>query len=378
MALAQRFNINDLAVNGTEAGTNLSLNDIVPMQPVTKGTAADDNKLTLMQLQSIPYGAASLSGSTYTVTLLNYPMDFTLKVGSKMVVKFNTAKSGSAVLNLSINGQTVPMQMQGVPVTEIAANQILEFTFIGTIVDGVHEVTHANASAGISASQLNGALTDLDNLAIDVTKSNANECIPTRNIETKTFRVPYNGENLPIAINGNIVVQRHWTQVIQIYSPYNNSGKTYKRMGTFSNDIWTFTNWIESATKIDLENYVYIDGETLVIGDDEKKYIEKNHIDISNDITTKATTTTLMENASYKVGNVVFLSFRFKTTVDINAYTSILNVGINNYPIPNVLNILSVDDNGTPQGLYIQFGNFYCRRVLPAGTYSICLSYVIS
>lgn len=283
MALAHRFNINSQSTNGTETGTNLSLNDIIPVQPVTKGTSADDEKVTLQQLQSIPYGLGALNGSTYNVTLVNYPADYTLRVGSKMIVKFASAKSGSTVLNLAINGQTIPMLMQGSSLTEIAANQIIEFTFIGTISGSAHTITGANASAGITTSQLNGALIDYATLgtvsplqANNVTDVNDAVNLVGNKFYDKTFTAHYTATNLPTSFSGNWridfrvrYISGGYTQAVQIaYSmPVGSNDnqlitKMFIRSVYYKDNTYTFGSWQKYVTESDvnttLANYTKV------------------------------------------------------------------------------------------------------------------------
>ena len=261
MAIAQRFNNNPRALSGAQSGVNLSLKDIIPLQPISQNTAVADEVATIGQLQTIPYGTATLSGTTYTVTLLNYPLDFDLLVGGKILVKFSNGYSGGNALSLKIGNKTIAMLEQGVALTSIAQNQIIEFTFVGTITDGEHNVTQANASAGITSNTLNGALANWKALTI--------QNVDVNTIEETCVKYVQAGTNTPTGSRyGYLYVTKREDNSNYVRQIWANVGSSDTYIRVKNNGVWSA--WQKLTTQSDLQNYAYIDGDTLVIGDNSK------------------------------------------------------------------------------------------------------------
>lgn len=356
MALAQRFSTNPQSTNGSASGVNLSMNDIFPIQPISKGLGVDDEKVTLQQIQSIPYGTASLSGTTYTVSFANYPTDFNVSIGQKILVKFNSAKSGNDSLNLSINGQLIPMLMQGSALKEIAENQIIEFTMIGNIVNGTQTITGANASAGVTESKVNNQINGA--LAYQ-TKTNANACIPTTEGKTEQFQVNNANDTpdkRPCIIVAKMEKQTSYYNLYQELISYDANSKVVKyiRYGYSTNkNNWTFGNWEKLVTENEeRQNYNHVNTSynSEYINTFNFKLVKKNGILIIN-----------IENLSFKksginVSNVItgLPPIKDRVTIqisDCNGHTGMLRYE-NNGSILMIWNSNSTDEvSGNAVGL---------------------------
>lgn len=166
MALAQRINGNNSASMGNTSG-KLSQKDIIPIQPVSQSTAADDNKAQIMQITATPYATCSTASATATkqATMQNFPSDYSPVVGSKIKVKFTNANTAATQMYLKVGTLAAkPCTCRGIAMGagSVLAGSKIEFMYDGEAWDcqlcEAISAMDTTSKSPINSTALNGAL----------------------------------------------------------------------------------------------------------------------------------------------------------------------------------------------------------------------------
>lgn len=259
---------NKSSINNGTTSADLSLNDKLLAQHTTGDNT--DKSISILQAQLTPYGTCATASATATksVTMVNFPDDFTALVGTKIRVKFTYANTSTSQMYLKVGSLSAkPATCRGVAMGSgsIRAGAEIEFMYDGTNWDcqfsePISSIDTSSASP-VNSSAVNGALNKIE-IVEDIWGTEGSE-YDVDNFTSTGYKIRYgrfynNTENyadyhlaykgwniiqwVPLTTNATYGYQLSYTPVLR--TP---EFKRYK-----SNGVWG--EWEKVTTETDLLN----------------------------------------------------------------------------------------------------------------------------